>query len=130
MPSWGRAPPLRIYNLAWKSVMTPWWAASSLQPVFICSVMYHIPIFPSSPAFLILVNHLSFFSDLDRCDHFKTSSSFIYSVFSFTPNNSTNVCSSRNQQMGNARCYGDNLPTKCGPPSCWRCGPRLHLFSL
>lgn len=61
MPSWGRAPPLRIYNLAWKSVMTPWWAASSLKPVFICSVMYHIPIFPSSPAFLILVNHLSFF---------------------------------------------------------------------
>lgn len=28
------------------------------------------PIFPSSPAFLILVNHLFFFSDLYLCDHF------------------------------------------------------------
>lgn len=130
MPSWGQSPTLENLQPGLEV------SHDTLVGCFITAASFHLFCYVSHPHLSVLPSFsysgesLIFFSDLDRCDHFKTSSSFIYSVFSFTPNNSTNVRSSRKQQMGNARCYGDNLPTKCGPPSCWRCGPRLHLSSL
>lgn len=86
MPSWGRAPPLRIYSLAWKSVMTPWGAAPSLQPVFFCSVMYHTPHLSILPSFAYSGESPIFFSDLYLCDHFHLRPALLsYTLFSPSP---------------------------------------------